>query len=365
MRKNLLLPKKGERRHFPRYQAGTRCTLPASHRKTPALGVPEVALLGEEGIVGNAESDCRWVVDPIDGTVNFTYGIPHACVSIALQERAASASQVDYEDGYRTVVGVVYDPFCDELWTAIRCQPTRLNGKIIRVSKRTKLADSVVSIGFAKNRANLERALPVFRVAGAPREEDSHDGRGRAGIGLRGQRPVRRVYRTRRELVGYRSGRVADRVCGRGFLAPTRAGTAPVPAGGQQWCVAATVAAPEIIGKLAGCFMRRYWSIGSLVLLLVTLRASCGTLAQFRTVFGDIDVELYDQEKPVTVQNFKNLVSSGAYRNTFFHRVIPGFAAQGGGFFTLGAFTNLFAPPWAPLVQSRTSGQLRMNTMSG
>src|SRR5262245_18175569 len=44
----------------------------------------DTALLGEEGITGDPQAEHRWVVDPIDGTVNFTYGIPHACVSIAL-----------------------------------------------------------------------------------------------------------------------------------------------------------------------------------------------------------------------------------------------------------------------------------------
>lgn len=123
---------------------------------------PEIALLGEEGETGDTQSDCRWVVDPIDGTVNFTYGIPHACVSIALQQRAEHASKADYEDGYQTIVGVVFDPFCDELWTAIRGQPAKLNGRITRVSTRRELNEAIVSIGFAKNRANIERGLPYF-----------------------------------------------------------------------------------------------------------------------------------------------------------------------------------------------------------
>lgn len=60
--------------------------------------------------------------------------------------------------------------------------------------------------------------------------------------------------------------------------------------------------------------------------------AQAGTLAQFRTVFGDIEVELYDQDKPVTVQNFIRYVESGEYRNEFAHRLVPGFVIQGGGF---------------------------------
>jgi myo-inositol-1(or 4)-monophosphatase len=123
---------------------------------------PEVALLGEEGVTGCTEAEYRWVVDPIDGTVNFAYGIPHACVSIALQGRAQAPRTADYEDGYDTLLGVVYDPFCDELWTAIRSQPARLNGSTIRVSRRRKLREAVVSIGFTKSPASLEATLPYF-----------------------------------------------------------------------------------------------------------------------------------------------------------------------------------------------------------
>ncbi len=123
---------------------------------------PKVPFLGEEGDTGDVEADCRWVVDPIDGTVNFAYGIPHACVSIALQGRAGHGKRADYEDGYNTVLGVVYDPFCDELWTATRGRPTQLNGRVIRVSNRQKLEDAIVSIGFAKSRESLEETLPYF-----------------------------------------------------------------------------------------------------------------------------------------------------------------------------------------------------------
>ncbi len=53
---------------------------------------------------------------------------------------------------------------------------------------------------------------------------------------------------------------------------------------------------------------------------------------QFRTVFGDVEVELYDQDKPVTVQNFLNYIESGRYQNEIAHRLVPGFVLQGGGF---------------------------------
>lgn len=123
---------------------------------------PQTALLGEEGVTGDPQSSFRWVVDPIDGTVNFTYGIPHACVSIALQQRTDRRTASTYLDGYDTLVGIVYDPFCDELWTAVRGRPARLNGRVIRVSKHRKLEESIVSIGFAKSRESLEATLPYF-----------------------------------------------------------------------------------------------------------------------------------------------------------------------------------------------------------
>ena len=97
---------------------------------------------------------------------------------------------------------------------------------------------------------------------------------------------------------------------------------------------------------------------GSLLLLSLP-SGRAGTLAQFRTVFGDIEVELYDQQKPATVQNFKRLVQSGAYQNTFFHRVVPGFVAQGGGYFTTIPSSHIdFATPWSYLGQVPNFGSI-------
>jgi myo-inositol-1(or 4)-monophosphatase len=131
-------------------------------QRTLHAGFPQTALLGEEGVAGDPEAATRWVVDPIDGTVNFAYGIPHACISIALQFRPRRPGPHAYEDGYETLVGIVYDPFTDELWTALRGEPARLNGKRIRVSRRRRLEEAIVSIGFAKNRETLDATLPYF-----------------------------------------------------------------------------------------------------------------------------------------------------------------------------------------------------------
>src|SRR6185436_18023361 len=98
--------------------------------------------------------------------------IPHACVSIALQRRVPGSARHANQLGNRnaelgaskftSLLGVVYDPFTDETWTAIRGGPARLNGKVIHVSKRAKLNEAIVALGFAKQRYTLDRMLPTF-----------------------------------------------------------------------------------------------------------------------------------------------------------------------------------------------------------
>src|SRR3982751_3165922 len=91
---------------------------------------PQHALYGEEGIVGDQSSEFQWIVDPLDGTVNYFYCIPHFCTSIALRR------------GGKIVVGVIYDPLRRELWTTREGEPTMLNGFPISVSKRETLAEA-------------------------------------------------------------------------------------------------------------------------------------------------------------------------------------------------------------------------------
>jgi myo-inositol-1(or 4)-monophosphatase len=117
---------------------------------------PKISLLGEEGCTGDVNAEYRWVVDPIDGTVNYFFGMPHAAVSIALQVQSSKFKVQSYE----TLLGVIYGPFTDELWTAIRGGPTRLNGRVVRVSRRRNLSEAVVAMGFSKSRQNLEKSLP-------------------------------------------------------------------------------------------------------------------------------------------------------------------------------------------------------------
>src|SRR5213075_1091561 len=113
---------------------------------------PEHALYGEEGIVGDQSSDHQWVVDPLDGTVNYFYKIPHFCVSIALRLKG------------EIIVGVIYDPMRDEMWSAQKGEKPRLNGQHFRVSARTDLAEAVVSVGLAKTDHSIDSNLPLLQA---------------------------------------------------------------------------------------------------------------------------------------------------------------------------------------------------------
>lgn len=124
---------------------------------------PQIPVLGEEGTQGDINSELRWIVDPIDGTVNYFHGIPHACVSIALQQKTTENTGLEYEDGYRTIIGVIYDPFTDEMWTATAGGKTRVNGRIVSVSGRNALQESILAIGFSKTKGILRTMLPAFQ----------------------------------------------------------------------------------------------------------------------------------------------------------------------------------------------------------
>lgn len=110
---------------------------------------PEIPMLGEESNHSRGRSDGRepwqWIVDPIDGTVNFSHGLPFWCSSVALVK------------GKQTLAGAVFAPVMDELYTATRSSPALLNGRAIHVSSTRTLEDSIVmtSLDRHKTRANI------------------------------------------------------------------------------------------------------------------------------------------------------------------------------------------------------------------
>jgi myo-inositol-1(or 4)-monophosphatase len=165
MRLHLDRPKAVHRatQHDVKLELDVRCQQLITQGLQKAL--PQCAMLGEEGVEGDVDGPWRWVIDPIDGTVNFTYGVPHACVSIALQERdvpGKTPEDAAYVDGYVTRLGVVFDPFTNEMWSATDTGPATLNGRRVQVSAHQHLKEAIVALGFAKGRRALNRMLPVF-----------------------------------------------------------------------------------------------------------------------------------------------------------------------------------------------------------
>lgn len=113
---------------------------------------PEHAILAEESGDTGAESDTQWIIDPLDGTTNFIHGFPQYAVSIALAERGIVQH------------GVVYDPGRNELFTASRGRGAFLNDRRIRVSRRTKLNETLIGTGFPfKKMDNMDAYLGMFR----------------------------------------------------------------------------------------------------------------------------------------------------------------------------------------------------------
>jgi myo-inositol-1(or 4)-monophosphatase len=114
---------------------------------------PDHAILAEEsGAAGDHEY--QWIIDPLDGTTNYLHGFPVFSVSIAVARRG----EIEH--------GVVYDPLRQEIFTASRGQGAQLDGRRIRVSKRTSLKPSLVATGFPY-RANLkyiDRYMSMLRV---------------------------------------------------------------------------------------------------------------------------------------------------------------------------------------------------------
>jgi myo-inositol-1(or 4)-monophosphatase len=97
---------------------------------------PRHEVLAEEGGLSEGHSDYRWIVDPLDGTTNYAHGYPVFAVSIALEYKGD------------VIIGVVYDPMRDEIFTAERGSGAWLNNRRIRVSDTSDLTQSLLSTGF-------------------------------------------------------------------------------------------------------------------------------------------------------------------------------------------------------------------------
>ena len=97
---------------------------------------PGHGLLAEESDPRTGDAEHLWVVDPLDGTTNYSRGFPYFCVSVALARAG------------RVIVAAVYQPLLDELFTAVRGQGAFLNGRPLRVSGQARLDQAFLATGF-------------------------------------------------------------------------------------------------------------------------------------------------------------------------------------------------------------------------
>lgn len=120
---------------------------------------PTHAILSEESGEKKSDDSIRWVIDPLDGTTNFSSGLPSFAVSIGIEM-----------DGM-TIAGVVYAPYLDEMFTAVKGEGAKLNGKPIQCNTTRSLSRCVISTGFPvdkdvnpdNNLDNVARVLPLIR----------------------------------------------------------------------------------------------------------------------------------------------------------------------------------------------------------
>jgi len=112
---------------------------------------PRAVILGEETTVAPAAADVLWIIDPIDGTVNYFHGLPLWCCSVAVQVRGCAAA------------GAVYAPVLDECYTAHRARRAACNGKPIAVSNTRRLRDAVILTGLNKQNDLLSNSIALFQ----------------------------------------------------------------------------------------------------------------------------------------------------------------------------------------------------------
>jgi myo-inositol-1(or 4)-monophosphatase len=116
-------------------------------RAVLAEACPDDAVMGEEGDDTPGTTGRRWIVDPLDGTINYLYGLPTWCVSLACED----------------LVGVVYDPLADELFATPRRrgEPATVNGTPLHATAPTTLSQSLVATGFGYAADVRARQAPI------------------------------------------------------------------------------------------------------------------------------------------------------------------------------------------------------------
>ena len=141
-------------------QASEAMIVKALEKASPGFG-----FLGEEMGQKGPTQGRRWIIDPLDGTTNYAHAFPFFCVSIGLEEKGAP------------ILGIVYDPVRDELFSGSRGEGAQLNGKRIAVSQTTDIEKSLLATGFSyqvrKTGQNLDHFRNFMMVSQAVRRAGS------------------------------------------------------------------------------------------------------------------------------------------------------------------------------------------------
>lgn len=109
--------------------------------KTLRKNFPSHSIIAEESGLKKTYKDKVWILDPLDGTVNYTHGYPHCAISLA------------YVSNNSPVIGLIYNPIQNELFSSVRGKGSFLNGKKIKVSSNKAVKDSLLATGFPYDRA--------------------------------------------------------------------------------------------------------------------------------------------------------------------------------------------------------------------
>ena len=115
---------------------------------------PKFNILAEEkGTIKNSDGSIRWIIDPLDGTTNFLFSIPHFAITIALEKEG------------KIIAGIVYQPITDELFWAVNGKGAFCNNQRIRVSKRTNFSVCMIGTGIPHNgMAGQEDYIPGLKT---------------------------------------------------------------------------------------------------------------------------------------------------------------------------------------------------------
>lgn len=180
---------------------------------------PADGIVGEEGADRPTNSGLRWVLDPLDGTVNYLYGFPAWGVSVAC------------EDDRGTLVGVVYDPPRDEMFTAVRGEGAHLASTPLRVNDPVSLERALVATGFAYDAGERARQGRILASL-LPRVRDVRRG-GSAALDL--------CWLAAGRVDGFYEDTISRWDWAAGALVAAEAGASlsGPPAGGEQMLVAA------------------------------------------------------------------------------------------------------------------------------